>query len=69
MQGESRVERPPLDLRREFAGSRLEVQVLVRVYELVVPVVRRQAAATWMSAGESLAAVCPTGSLCVVQGA
>jgi hypothetical protein len=27
---------------RDFSGSRLEAQVLVRTYELVVPVVRRQ---------------------------
>jgi len=39
MDGECHVERPPLDLRREFAGGRLEAQVLARTYELVVPVV------------------------------
>lgn len=41
MDGEFRMERPPLDLRREFAGGRLEAQVLARTYEMVVPVARR----------------------------
>jgi hypothetical protein len=41
MDGECRMERPPLELRREFAGGRLEAQVLARTYELVVPVIRR----------------------------
>lgn len=40
MDGQSRLRRP-LEVRREFAGCRLEAQVLVRTYELVVPVVRR----------------------------
>ncbi len=69
MQGESRVERPPLDLWREFAGSRLEAQVLVQVYELVVPVVRRPVAAIRMSRTDGLAAVCETWSQRVAQGA
>jgi hypothetical protein len=41
MDGQSRVKRP-LEVRREFAGCRLEARVLVRAYELVVPVARRQ---------------------------
>jgi len=41
MDGECRTERAPLDLRREFAGGRLEAQGLARTFELVVPVVRR----------------------------
>lgn len=41
MDGEFRIERPPLEVRREFFGSRLEAQVLARTYELVVPVIRR----------------------------
>ena len=41
MDGEFRMERPPLDLRREFSGGRLEAQVLARTYEMVVPVARR----------------------------
>jgi len=41
MDGEFRMERPPLDLRREFAGGRLEAQVLARTYEMVVPVARK----------------------------
>lgn len=31
----------PLAVRREFVGSRLEQQVLMRAYELVVPIIRR----------------------------
>lgn len=42
MDGQSRVRRPPRDVRREFIGCRLESQVLIRAYELAVPVVRRQ---------------------------
>ena len=37
MDGPKRRCRPPLELRQEFVGFRLERQVLVRVYELVVP--------------------------------
>ena len=37
----SRGGRQPLEVRREFAGSRLEEQIRVRVYELVLPVIRR----------------------------
>ena len=43
MDGERRMERPPLQVGREFAGCRLEAQVLIQVYELVVPVVRKPA--------------------------
>jgi hypothetical protein len=38
---EGRVRRPPLEVRREFAGSRLEEQILIRIFELLVPVIRR----------------------------
>jgi hypothetical protein len=31
----------PLAVRREFVGSRMEPQVLMRAYELVVPTIRR----------------------------
>jgi hypothetical protein len=41
MDGSSRGWRLPLELRREFASSRLEEQILIRVFELVVPVIRR----------------------------
>lgn len=41
MEGSRRGWLPPLEVRREFAGSRLEEQILVRTYELVVPVIRR----------------------------
>lgn len=41
MEGSRRRRKPPLEVERGFANSRLERQILVRVYELVVPVVRR----------------------------
>jgi hypothetical protein len=41
MDGVKCKRRPPLELRREFVGFRLEKQVLVRVYELVVPLLLR----------------------------
>lgn len=34
---------PPLEVRREFTRSRLEVQLLAQAYELIVPVIRRPA--------------------------
>ena len=40
MEGLRRRQKPPLEVERGFANSRLERQILVRVYELVVPVVR-----------------------------
>jgi hypothetical protein len=45
MDGDSRVDKPPLDMRREFVGSRLETQVLIRAYELAAPVIRGPVAA------------------------
>jgi hypothetical protein len=30
---------PPLKVEREFAGSRLEQQILIRVYELAAPII------------------------------
>jgi len=30
-----------LEVRRDFAGSRLEEQILIRVFELVTPAIRR----------------------------
>jgi hypothetical protein len=42
MDGQGRAKRPPRDLRREFVGCRLESQVLIRAYELAVPMVRRR---------------------------
>jgi hypothetical protein len=69
MADESGAGRPPLEVRREFFGSRLEAQVLVRTYELVVPVVRRQLATTVASWAESLPAECGTGQRRIAQGA
>jgi hypothetical protein len=36
--------KPPLTVQREFAGSRLEEQILSRLYELAVPVLLRRTA-------------------------
>jgi hypothetical protein len=41
MDGSSRGWQLSPQLKREFAGSRLEDQILIRVFELVVPVIRR----------------------------
>jgi len=41
MDDENRRERPPLEVRREFSGNRLDAQVLMQAYERVVPVIRR----------------------------
>jgi hypothetical protein len=40
MDGSRREQQPPLELRREFAGSRLEEQIMVRAFELTVPIIR-----------------------------
>lgn len=40
MEGSRRGRKPPWIVEREFASSRLEGQILSRVYELVLPVVR-----------------------------
>jgi hypothetical protein len=42
MDGKNYIKRPPLDVQREFSNCRLETQVLIKAYELVVPVIRRQ---------------------------
>jgi hypothetical protein len=41
MEGPSGVRRPLLEVGREFAGSRLEEQIRIRIFELLVPVIRR----------------------------
>jgi len=41
MDGLCRSQQRPLAVQREFAGSRLEEQILIRTYELVVPTIRR----------------------------
>ena len=46
MDGPKRRCRLPLELRQEFVGFRLERQVLVRVYELVVPLLLQDEAET-----------------------
>jgi hypothetical protein len=40
MEGSRRGRKPPWNVEREFASSRLEGQILSRVYELVLPVIR-----------------------------
>jgi hypothetical protein len=40
MDGSNRGRQPALELKREFAGSRLEEQVLIRAFELAIPVAR-----------------------------
>jgi len=45
MDGQSRARTPPLDVRRAFVGTRLESKVLIRAYELAVPVIRQRMAA------------------------
>jgi hypothetical protein len=41
MEGSARGFRRPLAVQREFVSSRLERQVLMRAYELAVPVICR----------------------------
>lgn len=41
MEGTNRSRKPPLEVRRTFTSSRLEVQVLTQAYALIVPVVRK----------------------------
>lgn len=41
MEGSRRHRQPTVSLHREFAGSRLEEQILVRAFELVLPSLRR----------------------------
>jgi hypothetical protein len=41
MEGSVRGRRFSLEVRRDFAGSRLEEQVLIRVFELITPTIRR----------------------------
>ena len=40
---------PPLRLRREFGGFRMEEQILVRVYELIVPTIRPETGVVQLS--------------------
>ena len=40
-----RVRPSPLKVQRAFAGNRLEEQILARVYELAVPILRTHAGA------------------------
>ena len=42
MEESRRGRQPPLKVEREFAGSRLEVQILIRAYELASPIIRRR---------------------------
>jgi hypothetical protein len=65
MEGSGRSRRPTLALQREFAGSRLEEQVLRRAFELVVPGRRRAVPVNQRSATEadnSPGPLLPTGT-------
>ena len=61
--GVSRVEKPAMDVQREFLGSRLEEQVMIQAYELVVPVIRMRMARTAISSDAGRAPDCETRSL------
>jgi hypothetical protein len=41
MEGSVLGRRFSLEVQRDFAGSRLEEQILIRVFELVTPAIRR----------------------------
>jgi hypothetical protein len=69
MDGECRLRKPPPEVRREFIGCRLESQVLIRAYELAVPVVRRQVVAAWMPETDGAAAGSWNRAGLVAQGA
>jgi len=68
MDGQSRTRRPPRDVRREFVGCRLESQVLIRAYELAVPVVSRRIIAQLPPVGRATAGDCDQTRL-AAQGA
>lgn len=53
MEGTTRRRKPPLTVQREFAGSRLEEQILSRLYELAVPVLLRRTASAQTSKGRA----------------
>jgi hypothetical protein len=42
MEEKRRGAQPPLKVERQFAGSRLEQQILIRVYELAAPTIHRR---------------------------
>jgi hypothetical protein len=60
MEEPCRGRQPPLNVQRAFAGSRLEQQILIRAYQLAVPLVAKCADAVpppepWRrAAGDSL---------------
>jgi hypothetical protein len=41
MDDAKRGRKPPLEVKREFTSARMEVQVLMQTYELIVPAIRR----------------------------
>jgi hypothetical protein len=49
----TRLDKSSVEVQREFAGSRLEREVMIQAYELVVPVVRRRVPTTgiWSEIG------------------
>lgn len=69
MDGECRMRKPPPEVGREFVGCRLESQVLIRAYELVVPVVRRQLGTAWAPQADRAAVGSWNRAGLVAQGA
>jgi hypothetical protein len=69
MDDQIRARRSPPEVQREFIGCRLESQVLIRAYLLVVPVIRRSTATPRKSSVEGDAGACKPRSQCIAQGA
>lgn len=69
MDGLSRSRQGPLAVQREFAGSRLEEQILIRTYELVVPTVRRSVGNDRLPSVEEATAECGAGYPSLAKGA
>jgi hypothetical protein len=63
------IEKGQVYIRREFAGCRLEAQVLIRAYELAVPTARRSVCPARTSRFGGLTSACQTGSVRIAQGA
>lgn len=56
-------ESPAMHVQRDFAGSRLEKQVMIQAYELVVPVTRQRMPASGISSDAGRSPDCKTRSL------
>ena len=69
MDGLGRSRQGPLAVQREFAGSRLEEQILIRTYELVVPTIRRSVGNDRLPGAEEATAECGGGYPSLAKGA